>query len=108
MAPTIVLEHGEVFLVLGSAGSSRIPGVVAGVISNVVDRGLPLGDAVAAPRVLWGRGGDRRVYLEVMPPSTRRDLEALEQRGYREIFTAQVPTPLSRFARYGAVNAVHL
>jgi gamma-glutamyltranspeptidase / glutathione hydrolase len=51
MTPTIVLKDGKVFLVTGSPGGSRIITTVLQVIVNVIDRGLPVADAVAAPRI---------------------------------------------------------
>ena len=51
MTPTIVLKNGRPFLVTGSPGGSRIITAVLQVISNVIDRKLPIADAVAAPRI---------------------------------------------------------
>jgi gamma-glutamyltranspeptidase/glutathione hydrolase len=55
MTPTIVLETapgGEgLSLVLGSPGGSTIPTTVFQVVSNVLDHGQGLGEAVDAPRV---------------------------------------------------------
>ena len=51
MTPTILLKDGRPFLVTGSPGGSRITTTVLQVIVNVVDRGMSLADAVAAPRV---------------------------------------------------------
>jgi gamma-glutamyltranspeptidase / glutathione hydrolase len=51
MTPTIVLKDGTPFLVTGSPGGSRIITAVLQVISNVIDRKLPIADAVAAPRI---------------------------------------------------------
>ncbi len=52
MAPTIVLDHaGDLLLVLGARGGSRITTSVAQVIINVIDHHLGLNDALAAPRV---------------------------------------------------------
>lgn len=51
MCPTIVTRDGKLLLVLGAAGSERIPGAVMQVIVNVIDRGLPLAEALAFPRV---------------------------------------------------------
>lgn len=51
MSPTIVLDQsGQVLLVLGSRGGPRIITGVAQVIMNVVDHGMSLFDAMAAPR----------------------------------------------------------
>jgi gamma-glutamyltranspeptidase / glutathione hydrolase len=51
MTPTIVLKDGKPFLVTGSPGGSRITTAVLQVIVNVIDRGMTIADAVAAPRV---------------------------------------------------------
>jgi gamma-glutamyltranspeptidase/glutathione hydrolase len=52
MSPTIVLDRqGQVLLVVGSRGGPRIITGVAQVILNVVDHGMSLADAMAAPRV---------------------------------------------------------
>jgi gamma-glutamyltranspeptidase/glutathione hydrolase len=51
MSPTIVLKDGKPFLVTGSPGGSRIITAVLQVISNVIDRKLPIAEAVAAPRI---------------------------------------------------------
>lgn len=50
MAPTVVRREGEVQLVLGSAGSNRIRSALLQTIIGVVDRGLPVAEAVRAPR----------------------------------------------------------
>ena len=51
MCPTIVLKNGRPFLVLGTPGGSTIITSVAQVLLNVVDHGMPLQEAVDAPRV---------------------------------------------------------
>ena len=52
MTPAIVLDStGSLLLVLGSPGGSRIPTAVYQVITDVIDQGMPLVDAVAAPRL---------------------------------------------------------
>lgn len=51
MAPTLVLDGERVVLVLGTPGGDTIPSTIAQVLRNVVDRGMPLFQAVAAPRV---------------------------------------------------------
>jgi gamma-glutamyltranspeptidase/glutathione hydrolase len=52
MTPSIVLDTaGRLFLVLGSPGGSRITTAVYQVLSDVIDHGMPLASAVAAPRL---------------------------------------------------------
>jgi gamma-glutamyltranspeptidase/glutathione hydrolase len=51
LAPTIVRDpQGEVFLVLGTPGAGRIPSTVVQTIVNVIDFGMALEDAIAAPK----------------------------------------------------------
>jgi gamma-glutamyltranspeptidase/glutathione hydrolase len=52
MTPSIVLDpSGELLMVLGSPGGPTIITTVAQVISNVVDHGMTLPEAIGAPRV---------------------------------------------------------
>jgi gamma-glutamyltranspeptidase/glutathione hydrolase len=51
MTPTIVLKDGKPFVVTGSPGGSRIITAVLQVIVNVIDRGMDIAAAVAAPRI---------------------------------------------------------
>src|SRR5436190_583081 len=51
MAPTIVLKDGKPVLVTGSPGGSRIISTVLQVIVNVLDYGMDVAAAVAAPRL---------------------------------------------------------
>ncbi len=74
MTPTIVLDpYGDPFLLLGSPGGPAIISTVAQVISNVIDHGMSLASAVAAPRIhhqalpdrlRYERGGLAGVALE--------------------------------------------
>nr|WSW65523.1 gamma-glutamyltransferase [Streptomyces sp. NBC_00995] len=50
ISPTIVLKHGKPVLALGSPGGATIITTVLQSLIGVVDRGLPLVDAIAAPR----------------------------------------------------------
>ncbi|MFZ2156359.1 MAG: gamma-glutamyltransferase [Bradyrhizobium sp.] len=51
MSPTIVLKDGKPVLVTGSPGGSRIISTVLQVIVNVLDYGMDVAQAVAAPRL---------------------------------------------------------
>jgi len=51
MTPTIVLKDGKPFLITGSPGGSRIITTVLQVLVNVIDRKLPVAEAIAEPRV---------------------------------------------------------
>jgi gamma-glutamyltranspeptidase/glutathione hydrolase len=50
MAPTIVLHHGRPFLALGSPGGATIITTVLQILLDRLDFGLPIDQAVAAPR----------------------------------------------------------
>ena len=69
MAPTLVLDGGQVVLVLGTPGGDTIPSTIVQVLRQVVDHGLPLDRAVAAPRVHQGFLPDRARF------ETKRPLE---------------------------------
>jgi gamma-glutamyltranspeptidase / glutathione hydrolase len=51
MTPTILLKDGKPFLVTGSPGGSRIITTVLQIVVNVIDRGMDIATAVAAPRI---------------------------------------------------------
>jgi gamma-glutamyltranspeptidase/glutathione hydrolase len=59
-SPTILMKGSNPFLVLGSAGSSRIPGSIVQTIVNVIDHGMRLETALAAPR-LFPNGRELRL-----------------------------------------------
>lgn len=51
LAPTVVRDpDGKVVLVVGTPGAGRIPSTVVQVIVNVIDFGMKLEDAIAAPK----------------------------------------------------------
>ena len=76
MTPTIVLKDGKPFLVTGSPGGSRIITAVLQVISNVIDRKLPIAEAVAAPRIHDQWSPDEVVVEDGLAPDLVRGLEA--------------------------------
>ncbi|SLM13639.1 Gamma-glutamyltranspeptidase [uncultured spirochete] len=58
MSPTLVLDpQGRSFMTIGSPGATRIFPTVAQVISNVIDFGFPIQEAILAPRVWQGASG---------------------------------------------------
>ncbi len=56
MAPTLIADRHGRRVALGSGGSNRIRSAVLQVIVNLLRRGLPLADAIAAPRIHYERG----------------------------------------------------
>jgi len=53
MAPTLLVGTSGVELVTGSGGSKRIRTAIPQVISNIIDFGQPVAEAVSRPRLHW-------------------------------------------------------
>ena len=51
MTPTIVTKDGKLTMVVGTPGGSRIPSAVIETISNMIDFGMTVTEAVDAPRI---------------------------------------------------------
>ena len=77
MSPTIVLKDGTVFLVTGSPGGSRIITTVLQVILNVIDHGMNVAEAAAAPRIHHQWLPDELRVEDGLSPDTVRLLEAM-------------------------------
>ncbi|MBW4536663.1 MAG: gamma-glutamyltransferase [Pleurocapsa minor HA4230-MV1] len=80
MSPTIVTKDGQVYLVTGSPGGPTIPTTVLQVITNVIDYGMGLSDAVNSPRVHY-QGLPNRVVSESQA-ITPEAFRGLKLRGY--------------------------
>jgi gamma-glutamyltranspeptidase/glutathione hydrolase len=106
MAPTIVLRSGRPWLALGSVGTGRTVPSIVEVLSRVVDGGLPLVAAVAAPRVLWGHESERKIYAEVAPPVDDALLDDLARRGFSNTYRQRFPGRPIDVAAFGGVNAL--
>jgi gamma-glutamyltranspeptidase/glutathione hydrolase len=78
MSPVVVLREGEPVLALGSGGSNRLRSAIMQVISNVIDFGMPLADAIDAPRVHFEAG-----LLQVEGGITDSVVTELNRAGYR-------------------------
>ena len=62
LSPALVLDPGgRPFMAIGSPGGSRVVPACAQVIVNVVDYGMPLQEAINAPRVFQMTSGDLEV-----------------------------------------------
>lgn len=77
MAPTIVLDQGEPVLALGSPGGATIITTVLQTLTGVVDRGLPLVDAIAAPRASQRNQATTEIEPGLWNSPLRDDLEAI-------------------------------
>jgi gamma-glutamyltranspeptidase / glutathione hydrolase len=82
MSPTIVLKDDKPFLVTGSPGGSRIITAVLQVISNVIDRNMPIEAAVAEPRMHHQWMPDE---VSVERGFSRELMRALEARGHKVV-----------------------
>lgn len=80
MSPTIVKQEGKNFLVTGSPGGSRIITTTLQVIMNVIDHGLNIQSAVAAPRIHHQWLPDEIRVEEGLSPDT---VKALEEIGHK-------------------------
>jgi len=78
-SPTILLKEDQPFLVIGSAGSSRIPGSIVQTIINVVDYEMNLYEAVSSPRLFLLKD-ELRIEAMLIPRATMIKLEELEYR----------------------------
>ncbi len=79
MTPSIVIDSlGQIRMVLGTPGGPTIITTVTQVISNVLDYGFPLDQAVAAPRVHHQALPDQIFYEhEGLMPNVVAELEAM-------------------------------
>ena len=86
MTPTIVLKDDEPFFVSGSPGGSTIITTVFQVLVNVIDHGMGLEDAVAAPRLHHQWLPDRVVFEQgALSPEAQATLAELGHINLAEI-----------------------
>ncbi|CAN1561397.1 Ggt Gamma-glutamyltransferase [Rhabdaerophilaceae bacterium] len=79
MTPTILFKDGRLFMVTGSPGGSRIITTVLQTIVNVVDFGMNVAEAVAAPRIHHQWRPDALAVETGFSPDT---LKLLTERGH--------------------------
>lgn len=80
MSPTIVMKDGEVYMVTGSPGGSRIITTTLQVIMNVIDHGMNIAEASTAPRIHHQWLPDEIRIEEGISPDT---VAILEQKGHK-------------------------
>ncbi|MFJ9339914.1 gamma-glutamyltransferase [Streptomyces sp. NPDC101733] len=83
MSPTIVLENGRPLLALGSPGGATIITTVLQTLTGHLDRGLPLVDAIAAPRASQRNQTTTELEPGLWNSPVRGELEALGH-GFRQ------------------------
>jgi gamma-glutamyltranspeptidase / glutathione hydrolase len=93
MSPTIVLQHGRPVLALGSPGGASIITTVLQVLTQRLDRGKPLVEAIAAPRASQRNAVNTQAEAAFLASAEAEPLGAL---GHRFTSTAEI----------GAVTAV--
>ncbi|WP_435240134.1 gamma-glutamyltransferase [Streptomyces sp. YPW6] len=77
MSPTIVLQHGRPVLALGSPGGATIITTVLQTLTGHLDRGLPLVDAIAAPRASQRNAPATDIEPDLWDSPVRAELEKL-------------------------------
>ena len=80
MAPSLVLDDERPRLVVGSAGSIRLRGAILQIVVNVVRHGLPVEEAIAAPRIHFDDG-----HVHCEGGCDPAELDRLEGLGYELI-----------------------
>ncbi|NUT91669.1 MAG: gamma-glutamyltransferase [Saccharothrix sp.] len=93
MSPTIVLDHGKPVLALGSPGGASIITTVLQVLTQRLDRGLTLRQAIEAPRASQRNATNTQAEAAFL---ATQDDEALAALGHRFASTGEI----------GAVTAV--
>ncbi|MHC6227531.1 gamma-glutamyltransferase [Pseudomonas sp. X10] len=82
MSPSLVTRDGQVTLVLGTPGGSRIFTSIFQVMNNLYDYDLPLEKAVAAQRVHHQLLPKDTLYFDAYAPLTGPVAEELKKMGY--------------------------
>ncbi|MER7971729.1 gamma-glutamyltransferase [Streptomyces sp. NPDC096080] len=78
ISPTIVLDrHGRPVVALGSPGGATIITTVLQTLTGFLDRGLPLVDAIAAPRASQRNAATTELEPGLYDSATRTALEAI-------------------------------
>ena len=96
MCPSILFKDGELAMVIGAPGATHITMAVLQTILNVVDFGMSISDAVAAPR--FSATGNAIDVTNRIPRFVTQELEA---QGYR---VARSPHGYG----FAAVHAIHM
>jgi gamma-glutamyltranspeptidase/glutathione hydrolase len=82
MSPSLVTRDGQVTLVLGTPGGSRIFTSIFQVLNNIYDYKLSLKDAVSAQRVHHQLLPKDTIYFDSFAPLTGKFAEELKAMGY--------------------------
>ncbi len=102
--PTFVAREGKLLLVTGSPGGRTIPSTVLCVVVNVVDFGMPIRDAVDAPRWHHQWLPDRLQFEHLGDPDHARQIDELRQ--MKHDFGTDVKTPEQGYRRQGDAHSI--
>ena len=80
IAPTVLLKDGKAYATLGTPGAARIVSTMALLVSNLVDFGMGIQEAIEAPR-FYARDVEADLSVEARVPSAT--IDALTKIGYR-------------------------
>jgi gamma-glutamyltranspeptidase/glutathione hydrolase len=80
IAPTILSKDGKTFATLGTPGAARIVSTMALLVSNLVDFGMGIQEAIEAPR-FYARDVEPELAVEARVPAAT--IDALTKMGYR-------------------------
>ncbi|NLU65991.1 gamma-glutamyltransferase [Streptomyces sp. HNM0574] len=80
ISPTLVLDDGRPLLALGSPGGATIITTVLQTLTNHLDRGMPLVDAIAAPRASQRNAEETEAEPALYDSPLRKRLEAMGHR----------------------------
>ncbi|MGV6395610.1 gamma-glutamyltransferase [Pseudomonas caspiana] len=83
MSPSLVTRDGQVTLVLGTPGGSRIFTSIFQVLNNIYDYNLPFKEAVGAQRVHHQLLPKDTIYYDAYAPLTGKPAEELKAMGYK-------------------------
>ena len=99
MSPLFVLKDGKIVLITGSPGGSTISNTVLCVVTNFIDHGMPVAQAVNAPRIHHQWLPD---VINYEPYGLSEDvIAALRAKGHtvatRDVYSANPNMPLIEF-----------
>ncbi len=80
VSPTLVYNNGAVWMAVGSPGSERVLSAITQFLLNITEFGMPIDQAMKAPRLHCSLGGLISLEAERFPPGL---IPYLENKGYR-------------------------
>ena len=80
IAPSIILNNGKPFMVVGSPGAARIPATVTTLIVNAIDYGLDVEKTDSAPRFLCQKSDQ---YLSLESRFSIEAQEGMKKKGHQ-------------------------